>query len=405
MAIAVTGLGAAFRSLRGDLHSAADRQLTEVVAMLDLLADRGEADALIAGLRPRLARLRPPRPPGFHRIMFSPFDPLIVPTADWVRNSPGVPRTIMRPLGDLVRRQAAAQMVAIDAALAAPDPKLLEIGRIIWALAADILSTSNPPPDWQQASGLRDADFAPLCQSLATILRHAASLDDMIAAEATGELSDAAHIDHPMLKLLAESDTRTTAMLTALLMARLPAENMGLKLKQILAADIAGPTLPLAVDQAQEFLVHKLEATAAPSGTIDQAPAEMERLVSALETQRVTLRDRPALLNRVNQARSRLDVACRARFGDMLTSHILAPLDRIEKADAVAIEGIEHDARALRRFDLAARRLGGAASYDQALRATAAKLRPGPDESVATRVDKLRLAEILLGSAAAADLG
>ena len=53
-----TGIGSLLRSLRGDLQDVTDDKLAQVVAVLDGLANRGDADALIAPLRPRLARLR-----------------------------------------------------------------------------------------------------------------------------------------------------------------------------------------------------------------------------------------------------------------------------------------------------------------------------------------------------------
>lgn len=401
MANGVTGLGATLRGLRGDLHGAEDRQLTQVVAMLDRLADRGEADALIAGLRPRLARLRPTRPQNFHRILFTPFDPLIVPIGDWLPDSPGVPRTILRPLGDLVRQAAPARISAIDTAFAAPDAQPPEIGRTIWALAAETLPMIVRPPGWQQASGLRDADFSPLCHSLAIILHQAAALHDMIAAETAGQEADAASVEQ-MLAPLAVCDNRTASMLIALLNARLPNARVVRTLSQMLTTDTGNPALQQAANRAHEFILCGLETAVPPAANFDQAPSEMERLARALDTQATRLRNRPALLGRVTQARSRLDAACRANFAELLTAQFLPSLGQMGDADEAEIDRFEHDARALRRFDLAARGLGGAPSYDQALRASAEKLRPMPHDSAATRIDKLRLAEILVGSAAAA---
>ena len=87
-----------------------------------------------------------------------------------------------------------------------------------------------------------------------------------------------------------------------------------------------------------------------------------------------------------------------------MTHHVFVPLDQIADADDTMIDGFERDARALRRFEQAARRIGSAANYDRALRASTEKLRPQLNDSVVTRIDKLRLAEILLGSQAAVEL-
>ena len=50
------------RSLNRHLVSAQDVKILKVVAMVDALPARGDADSLIAPLRPRLAQLRPRRP-------------------------------------------------------------------------------------------------------------------------------------------------------------------------------------------------------------------------------------------------------------------------------------------------------------------------------------------------------
>ena len=67
------------------LNAARDEQLARVVAVVDALPARGAADTLIAPLRPRLATLRPTRPLNLTRLLFTPLDPLIVPSAEWRR--------------------------------------------------------------------------------------------------------------------------------------------------------------------------------------------------------------------------------------------------------------------------------------------------------------------------------
>jgi len=51
------------RDLQRSLLDAGDAQISRIVAMVDALPERGSADALIAPLRPRLARLHPRRRP------------------------------------------------------------------------------------------------------------------------------------------------------------------------------------------------------------------------------------------------------------------------------------------------------------------------------------------------------
>ena len=404
----MTGLGTAVRGIRGDLHEAADQQLTKVVAMLDGLANRGEADALIATLRPRLARLRPPRPANFHRIMFIPFDPLIVAASDWSRDAPVLPRTILQPLGNMVRASSPDRIAEIDRLLTAPGQdniaKTLHVGKILWPLAAETLLSATLPADWQVITGLRQADFLPLCHSIGTILGHVPALLDMIIADTAGvplQPDDLAQF----IARFADADPRTMAMLMVILNLRLPHVDAVRDFSPPLSADSGALHARLAANQAHEFILRTLETAPPPSSNLEQAEAEVTHLAAMIDAQSQRFRDRPTQLGRVTAARARLDTACRARFGDLLVAQVLAPIGRIADADEGTISGFERDARALRRFDLAARKLGGGASYDQALRASAEHLRPRPDDSATTRIDKLRLAEILLGSTAAAGMG
>ena len=53
--------GAELRQLKRELLAADDQRVRRLVALVDRISVRGEADSLIAPLRPRLAMLRPPR--------------------------------------------------------------------------------------------------------------------------------------------------------------------------------------------------------------------------------------------------------------------------------------------------------------------------------------------------------
>ncbi len=79
-------------AVRQHLAEAADRQLIEVVALIDAMADRGGADALVAPVRARLQRLNPRRPLRFSRLLFLPLDPVIVAGPEWRRDAIGIPR-------------------------------------------------------------------------------------------------------------------------------------------------------------------------------------------------------------------------------------------------------------------------------------------------------------------------
>src|SRR3954447_6983173 len=83
------------RQLGRDLHAATDAQLSQVLAVIDAMPSRGAADELIAGLRPRIAKLRPGRPVSLTRVLFAPMDPLIVSPRKWRAGAITPPRSIL----------------------------------------------------------------------------------------------------------------------------------------------------------------------------------------------------------------------------------------------------------------------------------------------------------------------
>ena len=92
----------AIREVSRGLVQARDEQILRVVTMLDAMPHRGEADQVLAPLRPRLARLRPPRPLRFARLLFLPLDLLIVPAGRWRFEHLTIPRTAIPPIAAMV---------------------------------------------------------------------------------------------------------------------------------------------------------------------------------------------------------------------------------------------------------------------------------------------------------------
>src|ERR1700744_3703323 len=86
------------RQLRSQLVHAEDEKIHRILELIDSLERREDADAVIAPLRERLAKLKPRRKINFARLLFRPFDPLIVGPADWSRDSPNIPRTALGTL-------------------------------------------------------------------------------------------------------------------------------------------------------------------------------------------------------------------------------------------------------------------------------------------------------------------
>jgi hypothetical protein len=145
--------GPNLRTLHRDLAAAQDDQIHRVLTIIDDLAERGDADKLIAPLRGRIAELRPRRKLSLARLLFTPFNPLIVDAASWSAAAPSIPRTAILPLAGQVRDglgAAAAQMDAMAALHSSTDGigELVEIGGKLWPTAAKILADVPMPANW-----------------------------------------------------------------------------------------------------------------------------------------------------------------------------------------------------------------------------------------------------------------
>ena len=187
-------------------------------------------------------------------------------------------------------------------------------------------------------------------------------------------------------------------MQIALLLAKLPQCAAMTALANRLSAPQAEATLRAAADRALAFVLDSI-ATAPPlSADLDQALIDARRMGGLLDEIEGRSGQRPAQLARVTEIRRQVDVACRQRFEASLRTQMLEPLRGLSGADASTVIALERAARDLRRFEQIARRLGSPQHYDRLLRATSEALRPVAGESHTTRIDRIRLVEILLGS-------
>jgi hypothetical protein len=131
------------------------------------------------------------------------------------------------------------------------------------------------------------------------------------------------------------------------------------------------------------------------------AALEARQVATMLGDLTASSAQQPKRRQRVEQVRREVDAACRERFAAEVTTQLVAPSADIAAADETEIAVLEAAARDLRRFEVAARRIGSAEQYDQQLRSATEALRPRPDEDAAARVSRIRLVEILGGPEAA----
>jgi len=377
------------RAVRSRLAEAGDERVLQIVQLVETMAERGEADALLAPLRGRLGVLRPARKMRFSRLLFIPFDRLIVSPATWRMDEPTLPRTALLPLAEIVHASLGAVAQSLDPVIGAIDTTdaaaIGHIGAQFWPLAGRALAASEPPPSWA-AQGLPKAAFMPLQTAVAFILRAQEKLADL--PPAGGE-----YVERQLASLLAaagECGTQCWGMLLALLLQSFPSAETPFRAAMSRRAGKAGDAAQAALTLAAEWI----ESSAAARGTPDLAHAadEIDRQIVLLDSFSVE----PALHQQAARLRVALQAACVAQFEAGLTSCIGARL--AAPPDRIAVGAMEQDARNLRRMEIQARRLGNGPAYDRQLREAA--------DSVAAaacldRFDRIRLVEILAGAPAA----
>lgn len=400
--------------LSDGLTAATEDGIRRAVAMIDTMKTRGEADALIAPLRGRLARLQPVRPLNLTRLLFLPLNSVIVPVSVWQKQSAGVPRPSLAPLSRALQEQW-SEVDDINARLSgattADTAIARELGGKVWAEAAARLGGMTPPADWQASSGLRDADFVQVARVVASVLAHGeavmqlaedfldpASLDASLTsicrlAIAPGPRPGATPAKSKLTRdpgVLREDATNPLplATLLAVLMQLAPRADRVLAIAETVGrgdARIAG-----SAHIATEFMLEAMRREAA-TAALPIAAAAMQRGAVKLGQLDELMQVRPGPRQRLHEARQSIDATCRHR----LDSAIVKVTDR---------NGLLHRSQAdleaacddIRQFAEASACISNAAHYRQTLRQTALWLaQPGNREL--DQIDRKRLIEALGG--------
>lgn len=383
------------RKLRG----AADEQLAQVVALVDAMPDRGAADALIAPLRARLAAIEPMRPMSITRLLFRPLNPVITPGPRWRPGIPAVPRTALSVIGHAVVGQLGPVAASIQARIAGRDGKehavANQIGASLWPLAATVLARLPIPAEWGSATGLPEACYAEIRANIAAVLHQAVPLVQRIrdagASDPTPVVNDilqATQAAHPggfgivLAILLADGTTAGPALLSALALPGAPVD----------------PAVSLTLDRAQHVLTAVLPTVGLAAASFQTT--QIAALLDAIEVPGA----RPGLRAHAQRVREIANEACQSRLAQALEQDFLPKLTAADNVpDDATVANLEKDARGLRRLAMAGRRFGGAAPYDKLLGRTAAGMCASVSNTL-TRMERLRLAELLVGTDAALKL-
>lgn len=399
----------AIREVARGLAGARDAQILRAVAMVDAMPDRGAADQIVAPSRARLARLRPPRPLRFARLLFLPLDPLIVPPARWRPEQAVIPRSVIPVLANAVEAAlgptAARIHAMIDGRTTADKDVLAAAGDILWTAAPACLMNPRPPADWD-STGLAVRFHAPLARRIATLLTWAEPIQSLSShGTAVPAPPDPAALQALLVSAAPHGPDVQTGLI-ALILARCPEAGPSLAP----AARLLGPPIEAMIrharDQASETLLEQLETEASPEARLGgQDLVETSLTVRRMTSLLALMEAEPgaaARRDRLHAVRNRIRAACEAVFTEQLSTRLREPLREIGLSpNPDALWALEDAARGLRMLESEARRAGGGPGYDAALAQTASEVRRMICGGASGQAEALRLLELLLGPAAA----
>jgi hypothetical protein len=388
------------RQIGQALVSASDAALARVVALVDALPKREMVDRVLDRARPRLRKLRPPRPLSAVRLLFLPLDGVIVLPAGWRRGSGEVPRSALAPIAGALALAAPGPMAAIAAEAAGRNfDEMAAVGALgirLWALGAQALP-ARPPAGWEAATGLRSEDYAGLAQLCIGVWQHAEALWGALAAAEEGPPEAVVRAGLAGLAT-AEEPVFAAALATLLARAAKPGAVASIAASMVpRARHVAGRALDRVIDNALPTLDPE-----DPHGTL-QRMDQVADLLEELETS--SLGGAPERRERLQKLRHGADKACRAAFAAGIESQLVEPARRMSAAaDDRDVAALEDSARLLKALETAGRRLGPGDSYERAQRATAialSALQSSLSPTGLQRMDLARVAEIMCGREAA----
>jgi len=416
------------RATLADLRAAiaergADR-LGAVVALVDRLADRGEADTLIAPFRPamRASTAAFPRPASIGRLLALPFEPILIHPTDWHRGDLTIPRSALRPMiaivtESLARGPLSALPARLEGRLLGEPVVLFEAGPELWRWSSDVLrpfgGTAPVPPSAGPILMIEPL-FRGFCAAVADLLRLGRELVALNPALAS--VSDPWQAVRCALEAAAAPPFspglfRRTALIALIRFGHLPGVPL---LVRDLARNAGLGDVEEAIGQALDAVVANLERAVAeagqtllarPFGDVRGAVALVERL-SALLDDRLQMRN-PARRDAI----SALGRACETMLEEVLTEVVgrevvEGALEAVKRDGPVSVFArLEAAARGAAELAQAAQRLAPRAGWPDALLRRAAEAvvetgrhcPPGLPPERPGRVDLARLVEILAG--------
>jgi hypothetical protein len=398
------GASLTMRDVHQEMHHVDDQQIIRITALVDEASDATINQFVLEPFRHRLAALKPVRPPRFSRFLFIPLDPVIVSAQHWKLGDPAIPRTVLVSISKTLRSNLGGEANVFDRLLARHKADMtLAItlaGDVIWPRGAELL-VMVPATVGLASPGLAESVYPPLARSIAAVLRRAPQLRRLARGGRPGVAAADDCSVSAILQGVANETAESRSMITRLILLQAPRAAPALRRFLAASQDRAERTaLHNAMAHGIEQVLAGMEST--PEFTREIGHASLAR--AADEVRRLSLvlqqiedgggKD----LSRLNAIRRDLDQACRTRFAEGVQSGLVAPLaaasGSVDSAGQVRLESCTRD---LRTLEMAARKVGDAASYDCLLRQASDVVLTAAQAGTLSSVRKIRLIEILSG--------
>lgn len=398
------------RALQQEMREADDEKINRIIAVVNAAWDPRINQVLLDPLRTRLASLKPARPLRPSRVLFTPLDPLIVPPSDWKPNEPSVPRSALSSILKVVQAGLGSQTHLIDTIIAGHQGDEVQTttaaGKVLWPRAAEILAAVPPPVDWSETS-LRPALYPPLVKAIATVLRRALPLRDLLLYGDVGAFATDDRAINQIFENIGREPADGCAMIARIILVQSP-HAVPLWQRKISALSNAETRIMLmkATAGGVDQVLSTLDNGSALADGIGHAPlagvADEVRRINSLLQQIEGEAAGKLHLHRLTAIRKKLGNLCFARFSHGMKEGLFTRLSATDAPmDPAGQTQLETCTRNLRSLETAARKVGGAANYDELLRQASDAVATAAKAGMLTPVRKLRLTEILSGSEAA----
>lgn len=385
------------------LHGVSNAQLLDVTRLIDKLPNRSHADALLDPVRHRLAALRPTRRMNRNRLLFTPFDGVLVAAGKWRPGISALPRSLLAPLLALLDPPG-GEPLPLAKPFDASDPLQVDRnGEPLWKAAADRLAGCTIPaawaePAWQARAGISMAMLEQMLPVAQLLLRRGLALRTLPSPQRP----DFEGIVSALLREAAQRGPLAWGIMLILLFERASPDLIVAQALAIASGTRVGPMLQAGLDRAvdewltridQSRLLQPGDEADGPALLIDRLTT-MQQIAALRRMVNRPLREQ----RRVASLSQSLAAVNRALFERTLTSRLQRVLEaaRASGTDA-GIAALEADIRSLRLFATTAARLEEDQDYDRLIETASLRLAVRTANTTEAHV-ACRLIELLGGS-------